>query len=130
VGAFGVPTWAWVVAASAGVVAFVVAAWRQRPLRPAPVAAVPFAGAILSTVLIGEVRAGAQVVTAVAVLYLLSTRGRPLDLLPAAFLTFSDEAAREEHARHHHRSDVALRWLVGVLVVVVVVWVIRVLTAG
>lgn len=92
--------------------------------------AVPFAGAVVSTVLIGEVRSAAQVLAAVAVAYLVGTRGRPLDLLPADLLVFPDAAARDEHTRNHHRADVVLRWLVGALVVGVVVWVAVVLIRG
>jgi hypothetical protein len=75
-------------------------------------------------VLIGEVRGASEVVTAVAIAYLLGTRGRPLDLLPADFLVFPDQASRQEHAQNHRAADVALRWLVGALVVGVIVWVV------
>ena len=126
----GVPTWAWVIAACAGLVGVFVAAWRQRPLRPTPAAGVPFAGAIASTVLIGEVRTAGQILTAVTIAYLLGTRGRPLDLLPAGFLVFPDAVSRQEHARHHRRADVTLRWLVGALIIGVLIWVVRLLTHG
>ena len=122
----GLPTWAWVLAACAGVAGVLVAAWAQRPLRPTSATAVPFAGALVSTALLGSVRSAAQVLTVVAVAYLLGTGGRPLDLLPADFLVFPPDASRQEHARNRRRADVRLRWLVGLLVVAVVVWVVHV----